>query len=109
MHRGADLANEVLSEVNTVYERFHKTDDVVVLGINDGEKPEQVQKFLDEHNPPWTILLDPYQKVRETFQIKGIPSFIMIDKEGNWQYSFLGSHIIKGQPLIWMIEELLSD
>ncbi len=101
--------NEVLSEVNTVYDRFHKTDDVVVLGINDGEKPEQVQKFLDEHNPPWTILLDPYQKVRKTFQIKGIPSFIMIDKEGNWQYSFLGSHIIKGQPLIWFIEELLSD
>lgn len=101
--------NEVLSEVNTVYERFCKTDDVIVLGINDGEKPEQVQKFLDEHNPPWSVLLDPYQKVRETFQIKGIPSFIMIDKEGNWQYSFLGSHIIKGQPLIWMIEELLSD
>lgn len=101
--------NEVIPEVNTVYERFHQTDDVVVLGINDGEKPEQVQKFLDEHNPQWPILLDPYQKVRETFQIEGIPSFIMIDKEGNWQYSFLGSHIIKGQPLIWMIEELLSD
>lgn len=101
--------NEVLSEVKTVYERFQMTDDVVVLGINDGEKPEQVQKFLDEHNPPWTILLDPYQKVRKSFQIKGIPSFIMIDKEGNWQYSFLGSHIINGQPLIWFIEELLSD
>ena len=99
--------NAVLSEVNTVYERFCKTDDVIVLGINDGEKPEQVQKFLDEHNPQWPILLDPYQKVRKTFQIKGIPSFIMIDKMGNWQYSFLGSHIINGQPLIWFIEELL--
>ena len=101
--------NEVLSEVNIVYERFCRTEDVIVLGINDGEKPEQVQKFLDEHNPPWSVLLDPYQKVRETFQIKGIPSFIMIDKEGNWQYSFLGSHIINGQPLIWIIEKLLSD
>ncbi len=101
--------NTVIPEVNTVYERFCKTDDVIVLGINDGEKPEQVQKFLDEHNPQWQILLDPFQEVRKSFQIKGIPSFIMIDKEGNWQYSFLGSHIIKGQPLIWMIEELLSD
>ena len=101
--------NTVIPEVNTVYDRFCKTDDVIVLGINDGEKPEQVQKFLDEHNPQWPILLDPFQEVRKGFQIKGIPSFIMIDKEGNWQYSFLGSHIIKGQPLIWMIEELLSD
>ncbi len=101
--------NTVIPEVNTVYERFCKTDDVIVLGINDGEKPEQVQKFLDKHNPQWPTLLDPFQEIRKGFQIKGIPTFIMIDKEGNWQYSFLGSHIIKGQPLIWMIEELLSD
>ena len=99
----------VMPEVKLVYERFSKNDDVVVLGINDGETPERVRKFLDEHEQPWPVLLDQHQAVRKAYQFKGIPFFIVIDKAGNWQYSFLGSHLINGQPLIWMIEALLSD
>ncbi|MDE0466698.1 MAG: TlpA disulfide reductase family protein [Candidatus Poribacteria bacterium] len=99
----------VMPEVKLVYKHFSKNDDVVVLGINDGETPEQVRKFLDEHEQPWPVLLDQHQKVRKAYQFKGIPFFILIDKAGNWQYSFLGSHLINGQPLIWMIEALLSD
>ena len=98
-----------MPEVKRVYKHFSKNDDVVVLGINDGETPEQVRKFLDEHEQPWPVLLDQHQEVRKAYQFKGIPFFILIDKAGNWQYSFLGSHLINGQPLIWMIESLLSD
>ena len=99
----------IMPEIKRVYERFSKNDDVVVLGINDGETPEQVRKFLGKHQPPWPVLLDPHQQVRKAYQFKGIPFFIVIDKAGNWQYSFLGSHVVNGQPLIWMIEALLSD
>ena len=98
-----------IPHLKTVYERFSKNDDVVVLGINDGETPEQVQKFLDEHQQPWPVLLDQNQQLRKAYQIKGLPFFIVIDKAGNWQYSFLGSHVVNGQPLIWMIEALLPD
>ena len=99
--------NISIPEVKTVYEHFSKNDDVVIWGINDGETPEQVRKSLDEHQHPWPVLLDRSQQVRKAYQIKGIPFFIVIDKAGNWQYSFLGSHLINGQPLIWMIEALL--
>ncbi|MDE0485328.1 MAG: TlpA disulfide reductase family protein [Candidatus Poribacteria bacterium] len=101
--------NMSIPEVKTVYERFRENDDVVIWGINDGETPEQVRKSLDEHQHPWPVLLDQHQEVRKAYQFKGIPSFILIDKAGNWQYSFLGSHLVNGQPLIWMIEALLSD
>ena len=101
--------NITIPEVKTVYERFRKSDDVVVCGINNGETPQQVRKFLDEHQPPWPVLLDPHREVSKAYQIKGIPFFILIDKFGNWQYSFLGSHLTNGQPLIWLIEALLSD
>ena len=102
-------SNIMIPEVKIVYERFSKTDDVVVWSINDGETPHQVRQFLDEHQPPWPVLLDPHQQVRKAHQIKGFPFFTLIDKAGNWQYSFLGPHLINGQPLIWMIEALLSD
>lgn len=101
--------NISIPEVKTVYERFSKNDDVVIWGINDGETPEQVRKSLDEHQQPWPVLLDRKQQLRRAYQIKGIPFFIVIDKAGNWQYSFLGSHLVNGQPLIWMVEALLSD
>ena len=99
----------VMPEVKIVCERFSKTDDVVIWGVNSGEAPHQVRKFLDEHQPPWPMLLDPHREVSKAYQIKAIPFFILIDKTGNWQYSFESSNLIDGQPLIWMIEALLAD
>ena len=98
-----------IPEVKTVYERFSATENVVIWGINDGEAPQKVQESLDEHQPFWPILLDPHRQVRKAYQIEAIPFFVLIGKEGNWQYTFTSSHLINGQPLIWMIEALLSD
>ena len=99
----------VIPEVKTVYEHFSKSDGVVIWGINDGDTPEKAQKSIDEHQPPWPVLLDPQQQVSKAYEIQGLPFFILIDKTGNWQYSFLGSNFLNGQPLIWMIEALLED
>ena len=101
--------NMAVPEVKIVYERFREIDDVVIWGINSGEAPHQVQEFLDTHQPPWPILLDPHREVSKAYQIKAIPFFILIDKTGNWQYSFNSSNLIDGQPLIWLIEALLAD
>ena len=98
-----------IPEVKIIYERFREIDDVVIWGINSGEAPHQVRKFLDEHQPPWPMLLDPHREVSKAYQIKAIPFFILIDKVGNWQYSFESSNLIDGQPLIWLIEALLAD
>ena len=97
------------SEVKLAYKRFSKVSDVVVWGINDGEAPQKVREFLEEHQPPWPVLLDPHREVSKAYQIKSRPFFILIDKAGNWQYSFEGPHLINGQPLIWLIEALLLD
>ena len=99
----------MIPEIKIIYDQFSKTDDVVVWSINDGETPYQVRQFLDEHQSPWPILLDPHRQVSKAYQMKGIPILVLIDKVGNWQYSFVGPHLISGQPLIWMIEALLSD
>ena len=102
-------SNIMIPEVKIVYERFSKINDVVVWSINDGEPPQKVQQFLDEHQPPWPVLLDPHGEVRKAYQIRVPPCFILIDKVGNWQYSCSSLDLINGQPLIWLIEALLSD
>ena len=100
--------NRRIPEVKLVYEHFSKVDDVVIWGINDGKTTYQLRQFIDGHHVPWPILLDPHGEVRKAYQFRGIPCFILIDKVGNWQYSG-GLDLINGQPLIWMIEALLSD
>ena len=101
--------NIVIPEVEAVYEQFSKVDDVVIWSISNGEIPRKVREFLDQYQPPWPVLLDPHRQMKKAYEIERIPSFILIDKEGNWQYSFIGLDLIGGQPLIWMIEALLSD
>ena len=102
--------NAEISDVKTVYEKFSKNDDVVVWGISDSSTPHQVRAFLAEHEPLWPVLFDPHQEVREAYQIEAMSSFfLLIDKTGNLQYSLVRPHLIDGQPLIWMIEALLSD
>ena len=101
--------NRQIPEVKIVYEHFSKNDDVVILGVNDGKTTYQARKFIDGHHVPWPILLDPHGEVRKAYQFIGIPCFILIDKAGNWQYSCRDLDSISGQPLIWLIEALLSD
>ena len=102
------IYNRGIPEVKLVYKHFSKNDDVVIWGINNGKTTYQAQKFIDGHHVPWPILLDPHREVRKAYQFIGIPCFILIDKAGNWQYSG-GLDLIEGQPLIWLIEALLSD
>ena len=101
--------NMAVPEVKTVYKHFSQNEDVIVWGINDGEALQKVREFLNHHHPPWPVLLDPRRQVREAYEIKAIPFFLLIDKVGNWQYSFNSSNLINGQPLIWMVEALLSE
>ena len=101
--------NIVVPHLKHIYDRFSKSKDFIIWGVNDGETPQQVQEFLDEHQPPWPVLLDPTREVAKAYKVRAIPKFIFIDKNGYWQYSFGSSNIIDGQPLIWMIEALLSD
>ena len=101
--------NMAIPHLKLVYKHFSITDDVVILGINDGETPQKVRESLDKHQPPWPVLLDPTREVAKAYKVEYIPDFILIDKNGYWQYNFGGSNIIDGQPLIWMIEALLSD
>ena len=106
----AGIYNKANPEVKTVYEKFSENDDVVVLGISDGGTPHQVREFLAAYEPFWPVLFDPHQEVRKAYQIETTSSFfLLIDKTGNCQYSLVSPHLMDGQPLIWLIEALLSD
>lgn len=96
----------IIPEVKKVYEHFRDVGGVVIWGVNDGEHPEKVLVYLQEHQLPWLILLDPNREVHSAYKIEGIPSFVLIDKDGRWQYALRDYSEWRGQELIWLIEAL---
>ncbi len=64
------------------------TQDLEMLGINvgKGDSLEKVQRFLKGHPAPYPILYDESSKVSMTYQIQGIPTYVIVDKEGKIAY-----------------------
>jgi peroxiredoxin/outer membrane lipoprotein-sorting protein len=63
---------------------------LVVLAINDGEEPERVKKFMEEHGYTFRVLLDRDESVGHKYSVSGLPSMFFIDREGNIRAQYRG-------------------
>jgi thiol-disulfide isomerase/thioredoxin len=57
-------------------------DDLVVIGINEGERAEVVSQHLRERPVSYTIALDQEEQVGRGFGVRGLPTLVLIDKQG---------------------------
>lgn len=59
-----------------------------ILGVNvgTGDSLERVKKYQEANPVPWRVVFDSDQKVTRSYKVHGIPSFVLIDKEGNVVY-----------------------
>ena len=55
---------------------------LVVLSIDIGETPSRVRDFIQSGNFSFPVLLDINQKVALEYNIRGIPTTFLIDKDG---------------------------
>jgi peroxiredoxin len=53
-----------------------------VVNIDIEEPREKVSRFAEKYNVSYRMLLDEKGKVAEVYRIVGIPSMVLIDKEG---------------------------
>jgi peroxiredoxin len=63
---------------------------VVVLGIDQGEEPAVVQRFVDEYGLTYPILLDEEFAISERYAIGGMPTTFFIDAEGVIRHLWVG-------------------
>lgn len=59
-----------------------KSGDLVVLAINAREEVDEVKSFLQEKGYTFRVLLDKDGAVMNQFKVQGIPTFVIIDREG---------------------------
>ncbi len=62
----------------------------LVIGVDQGEEPAVVQKFLKEVGVSYPISLDSDQSVAHRYNVAGLPTTFFIDSNGVIQHLWLG-------------------
>jgi peroxiredoxin len=60
----------------------HSNDGVVVVGVNQGEKPEDVKGFTEIYRLSFPMALDRQMQVGDLYRIRNLPTTIFIDRQG---------------------------
>jgi thiol-disulfide isomerase/thioredoxin len=63
-----------------------------VVGINAGESPSRVRRFIDQHSHNYTILLDPGNVASRMYDAEYIPTLVVIDPSGDVRFYDSGDY-----------------
>ena len=61
-----------------------------ILAVDMGEEKEEVERFVNEVKPEFTILMDSSGKSISDWRVFAAPSNFIIDSEGNIKYTLFG-------------------
>lgn len=90
------------------YEK-HRAKGVEVIGISLDESTDRVPSFIQKEGVKYTILYGADSEVASDYEVEAIPTFVLIDREGNVVESFSGYY--PGMEKKWEenLTSLLSD
>ena len=93
--------------VEKLYQKYKKSEDIVVLGINLQEDKDTITKFMQKQKMNYPILLSD-NKVISNYKISSIPQFFLIDRNGDLYNKYVG--FSPGVDELWSkdIEKLLK-
>ena len=85
------------------------SDQVRLIGVDQGEAGPEVQKFLDANGWKLTTVLDSDQKVSEQYQVEGIPHTVIIGPDGKVAWVRSGYTQGEAQEVAEVIRKLLKS
>ena len=74
--------------IQKLHERFANNDDVVVLGVHFDDRGDPAN-YMAKHEYTFPVVLDGTEIV-ETYGIKQIPTFLVIDRSGTIVHKHIG-------------------
>jgi peroxiredoxin len=70
-----------LRELNKLYPQMEK-EGINVFAVDIGEAGDKVRRFLKDYALDLRVLLDEEGRAAENYEIKGVPTYIFINKDG---------------------------
>ena len=59
-----------------------RSKDVVVVGVNEGDPMADVEAFVAKQRPGYDVVSDADGEVAERYQVRGLPTLVVIDRSG---------------------------
>ncbi len=72
------------------YYQAHKNEGFVVLAVNNQENKSQVSKFIQTNGFSFPVLLDAHSRVITDYNVRGLPTSFIIDRDGQIQHTHTG-------------------
>lgn len=82
-----------------------------VIGLNAdvASKRLQVRRMVEAHDLPYSIWLDPENQAQVTFQLRGYPTSILIDRQGKIRWRREGVIVPGDAELMPILEAALNE
>jgi peroxiredoxin len=84
-------------------------DRVQLIGVNQSEPPQQVQRFLETHHWKMTVALDATQSVARQYGVDGIPHTVVVGPDGKVAWVKSGYTPEGGKELADAIKQLFAQ
>jgi cytochrome c biogenesis protein CcmG, thiol:disulfide interchange protein DsbE len=99
---------ETFPFMNQLREKFAK-DGLEIVAVNIDTKRPDADKFLAQIPADFTILFDAKRAVAKTYELKGLPTTFLIDRDGNVISTHLGFQKDRAGELEAHIAKALAD
>jgi len=80
-----------------------------IIAVNMGETKEEVQKFVDEVKPKFTILMDSKGENVQAWNVFAAPSNFVIDTKGKIRYTLYGGVEWDSEEIVKVIQTLAAE
>ncbi len=80
-----------------------------ILGVNEGETPEEINAFLKQIPVNFPILLDAEGEQLKPWQVFAFPTSYVVDKQGRLRLGLFGSIEWDSPEAITQLEKLLAE
>lgn len=95
--------------MESIYQDLHK-DGFMVLAVNEFEDPDHVFAYTGQLSvfPTFPILFDTDSKISQEFGVKGLPTTLLINKQGNIVYRAVGGRDFDHPAVREIVRSLLA-
>jgi thiol-disulfide isomerase/thioredoxin len=80
-----------------------------ILGVNEGESPEEINAFLRQVPVNFPILLDRQGELLKSWRVFAFPTSYVVDKRGNLRLGLFGSIEWDSPEAVAQLEQLLAE
>ena len=82
-------------------------DDLVILAVNMGESSDEVQQFVDEVKPEFSILMDEDGAALAAWKVFAAPATFIVDPNGKIRYTMFGATEWDADEMVEILQALM--